>query len=186
MKPINVYHQKNLRKARIYNSKNPYFIITCTYNNNDILIRRNIPEIMIKGIKWFIDNSMIINLGFVIMSDHLHWAFALRESYTINNIVRRYKNFTAKEIRKEINSGTKIWQKGYYDHLLRDLRDFKVKLTYMHNNPVRKGLVDKPKDYLYSTANKNYEDMINWDYVGGVSEKVVGGASGPEQITDRE
>lgn len=160
------FHQGSLRNGRIYNSKCPYFITICTYNKSDILTKNGIADIIIDSLKWFIDTSNIIFLGFVIMPDHFHWAFALEEGYALDNIVRRYKTFTGKRIKELLYSKIKIWQNGYYDHLLRDMKDFKVKLNYMHNNPVRKGIVNNPEEYLYSTANEKYAEMINWEYVG--------------------
>jgi REP element-mobilizing transposase RayT len=163
---IRKYNQSNLRKARIYDSKNPYFVTICTSDKIEILTKNKIPEILINNIKWFIGNSVIINLGFVIMPDHLHWAFASMGESTLNNILRRYKSFAAKKIKEELCWNIKIWQDCYYDHLLRDIRDFRIKLDYMHNNPVRKGIVKRPAEYLHSTANEKYVNMINWDYVG--------------------
>jgi len=160
------FHQSNLRKARIYNSEQPYFVTICTHNKHNILTKGNVPETIIDSVKWFINTLKIVFLGFVIMPDHFHWAFALKENYTLDNILCGYKSFTAKKIKELLYSETKIWQDGYYDHLLRDVKDFKVKLDYMHDNPIRKGMVNSPEEYLYSTANEKYTDMIDWEYVG--------------------
>ena len=161
-----VFHQSGLRKARIYSSKHPYFVTICTHDKDNILTKDNVPEIIIDSVNWFIETSKIIPLGFVIMPDHFHWAFALKENFTLDNILRRYKSFTAKKIKEVLHCETKIWQDGYYDHLLRDIKDFKAKLNYMHDNPVRKGIVNSPEEYLYSTANEKYTNMIDWEYVG--------------------
>ncbi|MFH1867829.1 MAG: transposase [Candidatus Omnitrophota bacterium] len=159
-------HQGNLRKARIYNSQNPYFVTLCTHDKNKILTEPNIPEALIAAMKWFILNSQIRFLGFVIMPDYLHWSFSLKGGHKLDDIIGRYKSFTSKEIKKQLNLNCKTWQVGYYDHLLRDIKDFTTKLNYMHNNPVRKGIVENPEDYLYSTANEKYADMVDWGYIG--------------------
>ncbi|MEA3488918.1 MAG: transposase [Candidatus Omnitrophota bacterium] len=164
---IKLYHQNKLRKARIYDSKYPYFMTICAYNMQDVLTKECVPEIFVESIKWFIANSVILNLGFVIMPNHLHWAFAIRGDGKLDNIMREFKGYTARKIKKLSDIKQKIWQKGYYDHSLRDMKDFKIKLEYMHNNPVRKGIVDKAENYLYSTANERYKGLIDWEYVTG-------------------
>ncbi len=82
---------------------------------------KNIPELLIESIKWFADNSLILNLGFVIMPDHLHWAFALVRGEKLDNIMRRYKNCTAQKRKDLKDDDIRMWQKGCYDHLLRNV-----------------------------------------------------------------
>jgi len=159
-------HQKSLRRARIYDSNNPYFITMCIHEKQSILLKANIPDTLITSMQWFISSGEITFLGFVIMPDHLHWSFALNKDCTLDRVISRYKSFNTKEINKIMGRSGKVWQDGYYDHLLRDIGDFKIKLNYMHNNPVRKGLSEEPEDYLYSSAHNNYSSMVNWDYIG--------------------
>jgi len=159
-------HQKNLRKSRICNSERLYFVICCSYKKSEILIDPRVAPILINCIKWFADKSNITPLGFVIMPDHLHWAFALKQPYTLDNIIKIYKSFTARKIGELQHNENKVWQHGYYEHMLRDVKDFRIKLDYMHNNPIRKGLIDRAEDYLYSTANERYAHMVDWEYIG--------------------
>jgi REP-associated tyrosine transposase len=58
-----------------------------------------------------------------------------------------------------------IWQRRYWEHLIRDERDFAAHLDYIHFNPVRHGLAKAPRDYKHSTfrdwvARGAYE--IDW------------------------
>ena len=45
-----------------------------------------------------------------------------------------------------------VWQSGYYDFNLFTERKVEEKLAYMHQNPVRAGLVAKPEDWPWSSA----------------------------------
>ena len=49
----------------------------------------------------------------------------------------------------------KFWMKRFDDEVIRNQNMFLVKLNYIHNNPVKSGLVEKPEDYKYSSA-RNY------------------------------
>lgn len=49
-------------------------------------------------------------------------------------------------------TGNKFWQGGFHDVYLREPRNFAIKVNYIHNNPVKAGLVGKPEDYIFSSA----------------------------------
>ncbi len=55
-----------------------------------------------------------------------------------------------------------MWQRRYWEHRIRDDRDFGAHVEYIHYNPVRHGLVKAPADWPHSTfldwvARGNYE-----------------------------
>ena len=58
-----------------------------------------------------------------------------------------------------------IWQRRFYDHIIRTEEDFNRHLDYIHYNPVKHGLVKASKNWKYSSFNKyvkngQYEE--NW------------------------
>jgi putative transposase len=57
----------------------------------------------------------------------------------------------AKRLRGRIGAPSSFWQKRYYDRNVRDEREFKVKLRYLHRNPVKRGLVKDPADWKWSS-----------------------------------
>ena len=44
-----------------------------------------------------------------------------------------------------------FWQKRYYDHNVRSYESFVEKLRFIHRNPVKRGLVDKPEEWKWSS-----------------------------------
>jgi REP-associated tyrosine transposase len=44
-----------------------------------------------------------------------------------------------------------FWQKRYYDRNVRSVREFGIKLRYLHRNPVKRGLVREPGDWNWSS-----------------------------------
>jgi hypothetical protein len=79
-----------------------------------------------------------------------------------------FKGFTSREIDRQLNLLPPLWQDGYHDHRLRDRRDFLKKLTYMHENPLRKGLAKHVGEYTFSTAHPDYEKEIDWCWYEGI------------------
>ena len=47
-----------------------------------------------------------------------------------------------------------IWQRRFWEHALRDERDYVRHFDYLHYNPVKHGLVDRPRDWPYSTFHR--------------------------------
>ena len=83
--------------------------------------------------------QLIKSIAFVLMPDHLHWQFQLLEHATLAGVVRTFKGQTATTCRKyDIH---KLWQKGYYDHLIRDENDLINQARYIVANPLRTKLV---------------------------------------------
>ena len=49
-----------------------------------------------------------------------------------------------------------FWQNEYHSIELRTNARLKQRLNYIHNNPVEAGIVEKPEDYIYSSAKDYY------------------------------
>ena len=47
-----------------------------------------------------------------------------------------------------------IWQRRYWEHLIRDEADFRAHMDYVHINPVKHGLVRRVADWPYSTFHR--------------------------------
>ena len=114
--------------------------------------------------------------GWCIMTSHVHMIVSSHKD-PLPNIMRDMKIFTSKalklaikdhpaESRKEWmlwlmeragkgnsnNVKFQLWQQDNHPVALRDLKMAHQKLEYIHYNPVEAGLVEKPEDYLYSSA----------------------------------
>jgi hypothetical protein len=50
-----------------------------------------------------------------------------------------------------------VWQKGFQDHRIRDANDYAVHVSYIHNNPVRERLCERPEEFCYSSAHAGFE-----------------------------
>lgn len=87
---------------------------------------KNIPE-KYDGV--FIDK-------YVIMPNHVHLIIKIESGCamhapTISNIVGQMKSFVTKQI------GVHIWQKSFYDHIIRDENDYLKIWNYIDTNPQR-------------------------------------------------
>ena len=108
-------------------------------------------------------------LAYVFMSDHLHLLIkATSDESRLSEFAKLYKQKTAFWFKRQV--GLDLWQKSYYDHVLRSDEDVEAAALYIAANPFRAGLV---------------EDWPKYPYLGGkllrlaAGEEVPGFSDGP-------
>jgi putative transposase len=94
-------------------------------------------------------------LGYSFLFEHFHMIIQPTGNSNFSDVMHSLKpNFT-KEYKKLIgldsSQSLKFWQKRFWDHVIRDDRDFENHLHYIHFNPVKHGLVKDPRDWKDSS-----------------------------------
>lgn len=89
------------------------------------------------------------SFAWVVMPDHFHWVMQLREG-TLGRCVQSLKSRSAIAINATSSGDAAVWQRGYYDHWIRDERDVRQQVLYVMENPVRAGLALRLGDYPYA------------------------------------
>lgn len=148
-------NRKNIRLADYdYSQPGAYFITVCTQNKSNIL------GSIVGGDAHIAPHTALTAAGkvtekylktipgidcYVIMPNHVHMILRISARYTglgpiwedapteasIPNLVRSWKTLVSKEI------GRSIWQRSFYDHIIRDEQDYIVKSNYIANNPAK-------------------------------------------------
>ena len=93
--------------------------------------------------------------GFVVMANHVH-VVASQTGVPLNNVVRDLKKFLHHELRGPGESP--LWERRFDDNAIRHVVEMRDVVQYVHNNPVRIGLVQRPEDYFWSSAS-NYSGL---------------------------
>ena len=87
------------------------------------------------------DEEILNSLAWVIMPDHVHWLFELKDKMTLSAAVKRFKARSARRVNDYLNRSGTLWQKGFYDHAIREEEDVQGIARYIVANPLRAGLV---------------------------------------------
>ena len=109
--------------------------------------------------------------AWVIMPEHFHFVVFPHRTTKIADILKSIKQSVSKraifwlskncpeflmeleDIQPNGKKSCRFWQRGGgYDRNLRSTRDIHEKIIYIHENPVRRGLVERPADYRWSSA----------------------------------
>ena len=83
---------------------------------------------------------------YVIMPDHLHLIVTIKERHagrSLPDVMRFFKTMTTNDYIRGVKDGTltpfdgKLWQKSYYDHVIRNQQDYNEIWQYIENNPTK-------------------------------------------------
>jgi putative transposase len=90
--------------------------------------------------------------SFVVMPNHVH--VLVTPSVVATQWLGPLKGFTAHEANRRLGrTGQPFWQGESYDHLVRSGDEAERIQRYIENNPVKAGLVAKPRDFPWSSAS---------------------------------
>lgn len=86
--------------------------------------------------------------GYVVMPDHVHLLLSEPRRATLAVAIKSLKQGVSRRL---IGDAPHFWQKRYYDFNVRTQEKFQEKLRYIHRNPVRKELCERPEDWEWSS-----------------------------------
>jgi REP-associated tyrosine transposase len=89
-------------------------------------------------------------VGYVVMPEHVHLLVSEPERSNLATALQVLKRRSSSRIRKHAGC-RRVWQKRYYDFNVFSARKRTEKLRYMHRNPVKRGLVQNPEDWAWSS-----------------------------------
>ena len=95
----------------------------------------------------------------VVMPDHVHLLLtpltdAQGNPYSVVEILQSIKGASAHSINRPLHRSGPVWQEESFDHVLRSDESFEEKFEYIRQNPVRRGLVERPEDYRWLWIEK--------------------------------
>ena len=115
----------------------------------------------------------------VILPDHLHCIWNMPESdCDFSSRWREIKKYVTKRISSERNDRNEgnVWQRRFWEHQIRDDKDWRNHMDYIHFNPVKHGLVKAPAQWQWSSFQK-------WAHKG-VYDQSWGDSDIPANIKD--
>ena len=138
---MNDYVRKSSPRLRhfLYEGYNAYFITCCTYEEIPFFGEEKIVKMILRILKETAKSYDFIVDCYCFMPDHLHiLASGENENNSLKDFVKMFKQKSSFEFKKLTNKI--LWQRSYYDHVVRKTEDLKDILNYILYNPVRKGL----------------------------------------------
>jgi putative transposase len=153
-----------------------YFLTSTVVDWVDVFTRPVYKDIIVNSLK-FCQNKKGLDLyAWCLMTNHIHWIAGAKEGFLLSDIIRDFKKFTSTAIVKAISEEAEsrrdwmLYRFGFAGKFRNDVINFKFwqdgnepkdcrtreftlqKLNYIHQNPVRAGIVFEAEQYMYSSA----------------------------------
>jgi REP element-mobilizing transposase RayT len=143
------YPQTPPRLTDIFPAQPTYFVTCCVKNRRSILAADKVHHAFIEFAQRATRDHGIAVGRYVIMPDHLHLFVSGSVDFELGRWVGTLKRILAREAGPKDEPNT-VWQRGFFDHVLRNSESYSEKWDYVHENPVRAGLVASAEDWPFA------------------------------------
>lgn len=165
-----------------------YFFTVITYRLRPILCDEAVRQALRTAIATVRRSQPFTVNAWVLLPNHLHCIWTLPEED--NDFSRRWSLIKSSVSRtlsqtyhreewlrasKRKHREATIWQRRFWEHLIRDEQDLQRHMDYLHHNPVKHGLVSRFGDWPYSTFHRlTVEGIYLADWSGEMCEMEIG------------
>jgi putative transposase len=149
---------------RCYGRGYLHYITTSCYQRRPLLDAASRRDLLLEVLEHVRRRYHFVVVGYVVMPEHVHLLLsepergnpstvmqAIKQGFA-RRILGRLRSRTAPERHRESDGEDHIWQRRFYDFVLWTAQKRQEKLHYIHQNPVARGLVDKPEQWRWSSA----------------------------------
>lgn len=165
------------RAYKIHNPEGVYFVTITSIAWIDVFTRFDYRELILDSLRHCQKEKGLLIFAWCLMTNHLHLMIKVRHGNDLTGVLRDFKKFTSRELIKAIkghpkesrkdwmlskfrnagqhnsnNQEYQFWQQHNKPIELWSSDAVQQKLDYIHMNPVEAGFVEKPEDYLFSSA----------------------------------
>jgi putative transposase len=153
-----------------------FFVTTSTIHHTSVFgLSREYYRILAESLTFVINEHRAKLFGYVFMPSHIHLIVAMPEGESISDLMRDFKKYTSTKVRQQLekegrqselkrlrvnalgkkNQVFKLWMDRFDDLVIDQEETMITKLEYIHNNPVKAGLVEEAEEWEFSSA-RNY------------------------------
>lgn len=172
-----------MQYRRNYVAGGTYFFTVNLLNRDTSLLIDYIVELR-EAVQFVKERRPFYIDAWVVLPDHMHAVWTLPEgdvdySSRWREIKKRFSkalppNEERSAVRKQ-NGERGIWQRRFWEHTIKDERDYRHHIDYVHVNPLKHGLVDRVVDWPFSSFHRAVKQGIydvSWCGVTNDSSKL--------------
>lgn len=157
-------------RYRICDEKAPHFLTCTVLNWMPLFTRPQTAGIILDALRyrqeetgWKLYGYVILENHFhlIVQSEHLAMELPRFKSYTARKLIDHLKECHAERLLKQLaffrksykqDRDFQCWEEGSHPQLIENEQVLRQKLDYIHQNPVKRGYVDEPVHWRYSSA----------------------------------
>ncbi len=158
-----------------------YFTTASIYRKRPLLQDSACKEIVLETFHYLCDTQRVYIFAFVLMSNHLHLIWQMREGIELPAAQHSLLSYTSKVLLRHLGTERpfdrehylasrsdrthQVWNDRSLSIPLTHDRIFEQKFHYIHQNPVEAGLVSKPEHYQYSSYRSYLVGIPDWSFL---------------------
>ncbi|MGA7894608.1 MAG: transposase [Candidatus Sulfotelmatobacter sp.] len=151
---------------RYYGAGYSHFITTSCYQRRPLLGTPHFRDLLLEVTEEIRQRHRFVVVGYVVMPEHVHILLSEPERGNPSVVMAALKQTFAHRLLHELRAKTgaqtdalwstpvavgHVWQRRFYDFVVFTEKKRMEKLRYMHRNPVQRGLVLEPEEWLWSS-----------------------------------
>jgi putative transposase len=152
--------------TRFQHSGQTHFVTFCCYHRRLLLTTDPSRRIFESALERVRHSFKLQVYGYVVMPEHVHLLLSEPQRDTLADALKSLKQGVSRRLlptiggplkpgvglsREGLSGERHFWQKRYYDFNIRDYPQFVEKLRYIHRNPVKAGLCERPENWEWSS-----------------------------------
>ena len=151
--------QRHLKNLDYSSNTYVFFLTICAYDKQPHFSKSEITEIITSELEYRRQKREIRLFCYCLMPDHLHLLISFDDAYAkkigafgeraLQNWVSIFKRYTSRIVYQKCGISP-LWQKNFYDHVVRNDESLIGICEYILNNPVRRGITSSWEEYRYS------------------------------------
>jgi len=163
--------------------EHPQFFTATILEWKKLLIKDKYKDIIVDSLRFLVSKKRVFIYGFVIMPNHIHVIWQMREGINPSDVQRDFLKYTAQQIRFDLKKNHpevlahfkvdvkdrsyQFWEHRPLSVPLWSPEVFNQKLDYIHNNPIQEKwkLADCPENYYYSSAQFYILNEDNFGFI---------------------
>lgn len=147
-----------LRKRLNLKGSGIVFITTTVFNWKPVLIEPKVIEIIIDEVKKLKEFNNISIFSYVIMPHHIHLLLGVPKLEQLSKSIQAFKSISSRRVKKfklkELEENAyRLWMPRFDEFKIYSEKQLKIKMEYIHNNPVRAGFTENAEEWRYSSAS---------------------------------
>jgi putative transposase len=139
------------------------FVTTTVTDWQPIFLNENIANMALNQLSETTRFYNVSIVAYCLMPSHLHAILNMENIRILSNIIGSFKSLSSRKIKHQFPDSItglldskglfQFWKPRFDDFIIRDMEQLRVKMNYIHENPVRAKLVENATDWKYSSAS---------------------------------
>lgn len=138
------------------------FVTTTVKNWAPVLSDQNLAKLVLRQLDETLTHYKASLAAYVVMPSHIHALLGFSKIEKLSEVIQSFKGLSAKSLKSMLSQREfaifydgerfNFWKPRFDDLIIWSEKQFRIKIDYIHNNPVKAGLVNQPVDYIFSSA----------------------------------